>query len=165
MFLQWQRMIFISWNWRLKCCDWSVLRRETILKVGGFSPSFPHYGEDYNYISRVAFHGMKVGIVPSLMVVHDRENRLISPAKIMYKHYTTNLRYISSPDRDKYIWLKIIYREAKEVLHYRSIDPIVYIYKLLSKYKSIELNREKSMTKAAAFLKVWIVYYEKKNNI
>lgn len=131
-----------------------LIRRETIIKVGGFSPSFPHYGEDYNYTSRVAFHGMKVGIVPSLMVVHDRENRLMSPAKIMYKHYTSNIRYISNPDRDKYIWLKILYREAKEIFYYRSLDPLVYIYKLLSKYKFIELNRKISMTKVTAFLKV-----------
>ena len=48
-----------------------LLPRTTVEKVGGFDPVFFHYGEDDNYINRVLFHGMKIGICPNERVVHD----------------------------------------------------------------------------------------------
>ena len=47
--------------------------RHTIETVGGFDPIFFHYGEDDNYIQRVLYHGMKIGICPRLQVVHDND--------------------------------------------------------------------------------------------
>ena len=47
--------------------------RHAIETVGGFDPVFFHYGEDDNYIQRVLFHGMKVGVCPRLHVVHDND--------------------------------------------------------------------------------------------
>lgn len=47
----------------------------TLVKIGGFDPLFPHYGEDNDYINRVTFHGLKVGLCPNEKVFHDRENR------------------------------------------------------------------------------------------
>lgn len=49
--------------------------KECLLKVGGFSPSFFHYGEDDNYIQRALFHGFAIGIVPTTVIFHDREDR------------------------------------------------------------------------------------------
>lgn len=48
-----------------------LLPRKTIEIIGGFDPVFFHYGEDDNYIHRVMFHGMKVGVCPKTSVVHD----------------------------------------------------------------------------------------------
>lgn len=48
-----------------------LLPRKTLETVGGFDPIFLHYGEDWNYLSRVLYHGMKVGLTPGLRVVHD----------------------------------------------------------------------------------------------
>jgi len=48
-----------------------LLPRKTVETVGGFDPVFFHYGEDDNYINRVLFHGMKIGICPNERVVHD----------------------------------------------------------------------------------------------
>lgn len=52
-----------------------LLSRKCIEAVGGFNPSFFHYGEDDNYIQRVHFHKFKVGILPTAILFHDREER------------------------------------------------------------------------------------------
>lgn len=50
-----------------------LMSRQCIEKVGGFNPSFFHYGEDDNYIQRIKFHGFKIGVFPHTVVYHDRE--------------------------------------------------------------------------------------------
>lgn len=53
-----------------------LLPRKTLEMVGGFDPIFLHYGEDWNYLSRVLYHGMKVGLMPKVRVVHDCVDRV-----------------------------------------------------------------------------------------
>lgn len=53
-----------------------LLPRKTLETVGGFDPIFLHYGEDWNYLSRVLYHGMKVGLTPKIHVVHDCEEHV-----------------------------------------------------------------------------------------
>lgn len=48
-----------------------LLPRKTLETVGGFDPLFFVYGEDDNYINRVLYHGMKIGICPKTRLVHD----------------------------------------------------------------------------------------------
>lgn len=48
-----------------------LLPRGTIETIGGFDPIFFHYGEDDNYINRMLFQSMKVGICPQTQIVHD----------------------------------------------------------------------------------------------
>ena len=50
-----------------------LLPRRTIETVGGFDPCFFIYGEDDNFINRVLYHGMKIGICPSVQIVHDND--------------------------------------------------------------------------------------------
>lgn len=52
-----------------------LVTRKCIEKVGGFNPSFYHYGEDNNYCQRVLYHRLKIGIAPEALIYHDRENR------------------------------------------------------------------------------------------
>lgn len=47
--------------------------RKTLETIGGFDPIFFHYGEDDNYINRVLYHGLKIGICPRLQIVHDND--------------------------------------------------------------------------------------------
>lgn len=49
-----------------------MLSRRCLLTVGGFNPVFFHYGEDDEYLKRVAFHGLGVGVLPSAIIHHDR---------------------------------------------------------------------------------------------
>lgn len=50
-----------------------LLPKKTLETIGGFDPIFFHYGEDVNYAQRLHYHGYKIGIVPSSMMIHDRE--------------------------------------------------------------------------------------------
>lgn len=58
-----------------------LLPRSTLVTVGGFDPIFSHYGEDDNYMHRVLFHKMKIGICPKCIVVHDTERRIVAAEK------------------------------------------------------------------------------------
>lgn len=49
------------------------LPRKTLETIGGFDPVFFHYGEDDNYINRVLYHGLIIGICPKLRIVHDND--------------------------------------------------------------------------------------------
>ncbi len=52
------------------------LPKKTLEMIGGFDPIFFHYGEDDNYVQRVQYHKLKVGVVPESTLYHDREGRL-----------------------------------------------------------------------------------------
>lgn len=58
-----------------------LLPRRTLETVGGFDPVFYHYGEDDNYMQRVHFHKMKIGVCPEAKVVHDTVRRLSKNVK------------------------------------------------------------------------------------
>lgn len=53
-----------------------LLPRKTLEIIGGFDPLFLHYGEDWNYLSRVLYHNLKVGLTPYVRVVHDCVDRV-----------------------------------------------------------------------------------------
>lgn len=56
-----------------------LLPRKTIECVGGFDPLFQHYEEDDDYLNRTSFHGFKIGICPSVRIVHDHQKELKNP--------------------------------------------------------------------------------------
>lgn len=54
-----------------------IIPRRTLELVGGFSPLFYHYGEDRDYVERIRYHGLQLGIIPGYTIVHDRGSRAI----------------------------------------------------------------------------------------
>ena len=70
---------------------------EVIKKVGGFSPTFKLYGEDDNYIDRLHYWGYKVGIMPYVKGIHDREYREESKKKKMHITVMHWRDYLSNP--------------------------------------------------------------------
>src|SRR5690606_3487544 len=68
-----------------------MLSRKCIENIGGFDPLFFHYGEDDNYCQRVLYHGFKIGVLPKVYVIHDREERVKDEAKIFSKTYFENI--------------------------------------------------------------------------
>ena len=57
-----------------------LITRKCVEIVGGFDTIlFKHYGEDNNYSQRVSFHNLKMGIVPSVTMCHDRNFRTDKP--------------------------------------------------------------------------------------
>jgi len=57
---------------------WLITRR-CLTTVGGFSPSFFHYGEDDNYVARLRHHGLRIGVLPTTRIHHDRSKRGANP--------------------------------------------------------------------------------------
>lgn len=86
-----------------------LLPLHTLNTVGGFDPIFFHYGEDDNYMSRVLFHGLKMGIVPSVTICHDTERHLERTKKQICSfdkwllQRSTDLRF---PDSHIYVMIK-----------------------------------------------------------
>lgn len=130
-----------------------LITRKCLLAVGGFSPSFPHYGEDNNYIQRAAFLGFKTGYVPSCFAVHDREYRETPLKKKVYLVYRTYIMKRSNVLCDtswspcNFIW--VIF---KVCLKYHILYPLKYIYRVFKEDRSILINKKISMTKKCAFL-------------
>lgn len=56
-----------------------LMTRRCLERVGGFSPTFFHYWEDDNYVDRLHYHGLAVGVVPGSFIQHDRAARPIDP--------------------------------------------------------------------------------------
>jgi len=65
-----------------------LLPRKTLEIVGGFDPIYQHYEEDDDYLNRVLFHGLKVGVCPSVKMVHDHQESEIpfSDKRWLYHH-------------------------------------------------------------------------------
>jgi len=91
----------------------------TLKKIGGFDPIFFHYGEDDNYVQRLKYHNLKIGVVSDSIIYHDREN-LIKKRK--------NLEELVF----KMNWANVNNKKAQD---------------LLDKEKSVILKRKKSLIK------------------
>ncbi len=65
-----------------------LLPRKTLETVGGFDPIYQHYEEDDDYLNRVFFHGLKVGICPEVRMVHDHHESDLpfSDKRWLYHH-------------------------------------------------------------------------------
>lgn len=85
---------------------WLISRR-CLETVGGFSTSFPHYGEDNNYIQRATFHGFNIGISPLTKGVHDREYRKQSTEHLQYLRYIHIIERFNNPLENRRV-LKVI---------------------------------------------------------
>ena len=56
----------------VNCASWFIPRK-TLEIVGGFDPIFLHYGEDDNYLNRLFYNDLKLGICPKLRIIHDND--------------------------------------------------------------------------------------------
>ncbi|MFA7470917.1 MAG: glycosyltransferase family 2 protein [Weeksellaceae bacterium] len=57
------------------CAAAWLVSKECLRKVGGFNPTFYHYAEDDNYVHRLHYKGLKIGIYPQTKIYHDRQER------------------------------------------------------------------------------------------
>jgi hypothetical protein len=131
-----------------------LISRECLLKVGGFSPSFVHYGEDDNYASRAIFHGFKVGIVPKACGIHDRENRPMPVSKQDYLNfYVSDVRSASNPISEyRPHFLRDFFYRCKISISQRRVDPIRFFFRFMKEYSSIIKNKVVSIKEEGAFL-------------
>lgn len=137
-----------------------LMTRECLEKIGGFSPSFFHYGEDDNYTHRLQYHQLKLGVLPSARISHDREQR---PASKYFEEGEVFRRELiqrsSNPNQDVSFareWIAVAAHLMFSVLRLDSAGMKMQIRKLkllaaIDK-KSIIANRERSKQATAAFL-------------
>ena len=121
-----------------------------IRKTGLFSPTFPHYGEDDNYIDRARYHGFKTGIVPSAQAVHDRDNGPWNRKKQAYmSNYIMPLQKLSSLNTKTSPWPVIVKNAVTYSMIWRSFAPVTYFFRLLREYPKVRKNREISKQPSA----------------
>lgn len=131
------------------------LTRECVKKVGGFSPTFPHYGEDCNYIHRVVYCGFKIGVAPLLKVVHDRGDRVEIPNRIIYQNYMGFLVMLSNPLNDSFfpLFAKIAVVCVELCIKFKSLVPLLFFGKTVFNVNLIKKNKRLSQKRNCAFLK------------
>lgn len=130
-----------------------LLPVSTIRKIGGFSPSFPHYGEDDNYACRSQYHGLKVGMIPLCKAVHDRQYRVENKEKTMYLHYVCLLKLFSNPFLSfARSWYRCAGDTLKAMKLFRSLVPLHNVWKILCVWPVIRRNRRISMGTEGPFL-------------
>lgn len=139
-----------------------LLPKKTIMNIGGFSPTFYHYGEDDNYAHRLHYHNMKIGIVPFVQVYHDREKRL--PNKhfdiLLTKYKRAMILDMSNPllkgnrklVQCRLLLLKLI--KALLFLDFATFKITIKKFGILFRIrtKNILLNKKKSEVKGFNFL-------------
>ena len=130
-----------------------LISQQCLKLVGGFSPSFPHYGEDDNWASRAIFWGFKIGIVPSAQAVHDRETRQETIQKKIYMFYIEQIKNISNPLlKTKYTFLRMIKQCLLLTYQTKKVSPLRYTFKFLMNIRTFKKNKQISIKSKMAFL-------------
>lgn len=120
-----------------------MITRTCLEKVGLFASILPHFGNDDNYCHRVIYHGFSIGIVPSLKVIHDHQEKEKTVQQLVYQNYTmtvlVRLSDIRRPFLFGLIWM-IPYTMVKS-LRYRSLLPIKSIPQIIHQLPEVRRTR------------------------
>lgn len=60
-----------------------LIAKKTLDNIGGFCPLFFYTGEDDDYMNRLRFHKIKMGLCPTSRIVHDTRIRLSSSKELI----------------------------------------------------------------------------------
>lgn len=135
-----------------------LLSKDCIKLIGGFNPSFPHYGEDENYIHRLHYHKLKCGIASNIVAVHDRQNRPFPKSKIIYFNYIEYIKILSNINYTrKTIILKLVRNTVTcftLIFKYFSLKSIFNLLKVLLILPKIKHNNKISKKANYSFLNV-----------
>jgi GT2 family glycosyltransferase len=134
-----------------------LISKECLMNVGGFSPSFYHYGEDNNFVHRVHYHGFKVCICPITLAIHDRECR--KETETMKLYYDYYLKYVvifsdinTKKNNDILLFIKLSFRVCFGVIKYKSLVPLFHFFKLIFLIPKIIYNNNASKKRFPTFL-------------
>lgn len=130
---------------------WMISRR-CLMTVGGFSPVFPHYGEDDDYIHRARYHGFKAGFLMGAKAVHDRENRPCPKEVSMRRKIIISKTKISDPSR--FVLIQLLWQPIEMSilsLWHRSWTVLSSIPSLISTYPLLIKSRRQAK-RTGAFL-------------
>ena len=122
-----------------------MVSRKCLLTTGGFSPVFPHYGEDDDYVHRALYHGFKVGFLMGTRAVHDRSDRSYDREMFMRRKLVTAKTRVCDPRRPFLISMLLQPLEmAAMSLYHRSWTIFVSIFSLIRAYPSLYVGRKLS---------------------
>lgn len=123
---------------------------DAIRTVGGFSPAFPHYGEDDNFIDRLHWHGLKCGVVAEASAVHDRADRNLPKEKRMRLKCVAPVVKLSNPGGCLFFRMLIEPAElAVMSLKNLSMLPLRQIPVLVGRYPELKRLRRESKARGA----------------
>lgn len=128
-----------------------LVSKECLRVVGGFSPSFPHRGEDNNYLHRVLFHQFKVGVVPSARAVHDRPTAAARQGSMYVFNFIIPIIELSKLPSGGNPWPHILKNAVTGAFIFKSLRPLGYLAKLIVLLGEIKKNRDTS-ERCGAFL-------------
>lgn len=135
----------------IQAAHWLV-PTQALRKVGGFSPTFFHYGEDDNLCRRMEFHGFKLGIAPNILAVHNRENRKITSAHQLLLRKNELKKIVSDP----FLSNKAVYKSILKAMFFLLIDYKISFFTILldfvKNYHRIRKTKKISVTQMQAFL-------------
>ena len=125
-----------------------LMTRRCLLTTGLFSPTFFHYGEDSNYVDRLHYHRLKIGVVPQATAVHDREFRGITVATRRREFLYYGLIYLSNPN-SRLRYPRWIYHVVMTLLCSPKAFSFEAMRETLKSLRDISHNRRESMGKGA----------------
>ncbi len=138
-----------------------LMTRKTLETVGGFDPIFFLYGEDDNYLQRMEYHGVKLGLAPKIRITHDHqkgernntnEYRLYRAEQSKLAEYTNILKPLFTNRYLFYLYRKLI---VSLFLHDQSkTKQVKNEITFFKKYrKRIQLSRINNKQKGSSWLK------------
>jgi GT2 family glycosyltransferase len=120
-----------------------LITRKCIEIVGGFDTIlFRHYGEDDNYCQRVLFHNLKIGIVPSVTICHDKENSVDKPRDEVIKYSVIHGNVLLTKKVQFMLVVKILLRAVCGRIY--GISELFFI---ISRLKRIAKSKKTNMAK------------------
>lgn len=121
----------------------------SVLKeVGGFSPTFHHYGEDDNWLDRLHFHGYLCGVVTSVAAIHDRARREQSKEQKCTRKCLIPIIRMSNPAHP-WTFLRSLAWLAGCSVKNLSLIPVKSISSLWKRRREMRANRAASKSKGA----------------
>lgn len=137
-----------------------LIPRKTLEVVGGFDPIYQHYGEDDDYINRVIYHKLKIGLYTKYRIVHDYHTTENPFEKSInsYRHYQkllvelTDINQRNTINRYLRYYLRkylfaLLQWKRKEMVHWRK--EMVFV---LNHKKEIKKSREQNKKNEASWL-------------
>lgn len=135
-----------------------LMPRKTLETIGGFSPIFLQYGEDDDYINRIHYHGISIGLCLNLSIVHEHttlKNKLTG-GKIRHLQSTLyELLDLNNNVTVDSILFCMIRRMFKSLIkcEVREFASILFDYKYIrSKRNDIIITKKKNLQKGANWL-------------
>lgn len=137
-----------------------LLPTRTLNIIGGFDPIFFHYGEDDNYMQRVKYHKMKIGICPGVTIVHDTDIRIKSEEKAQQNNKKTllveltNINNNTSVYKSMFLYIK---RAIKHILKMKfciSVEMIKTAFYIFTIRKNIIKSRTQNKENDVSWLNI-----------